>query len=171
MVYRNLGQREPAHEHLERALALHREVFGDVHPAVAADLGNLAAVERELGEPAKALEYLRPTVDIARHLYGDVHPETARAITNVAGLLRELGDSRLGPCPPRRRPARSISRPSATAHPQVIADLNNLAVVERESGQPEAAREHFAQALALSRQVLGEDHPLTVQLRRAVAEG
>src|SRR4029077_16485558 len=76
MVYRNLGQRDPARDHLGRAVALPREMFGDLHPAVAADLGNLATVERELGEPAKAVAYLRPTVDIARHLHGDVHPET-----------------------------------------------------------------------------------------------
>jgi hypothetical protein len=53
----------------------------------------------------------------------------------------------------------------------VIADLNNLAVLERETGQIAAAREHFQEALALSRQVFGEDHPLTAQLRRSAAEG
>ena len=169
MVYRNLGQREPAHDHLEQALALHREVFGDAHLAVAADLGNLATLERELGEPAKALEYLRPTIDIARQLYGEVHPETARAITNLGGLLRELGDADSARV--HLEAALEIDQQAfGPAHPQVIADLNNLAVVERESGHAEASREHFAQALALSRQALGEDHPLTVQLRRSVAE-
>jgi tetratricopeptide (TPR) repeat protein len=168
MVHRNLGQLEPARDHLERALALHREMFGDIHPAVAADLGNLATVERELGEPAKALDYLRPTIDIARHTYGDVHPETARAITNLGGLLREIGDA--GSARVHLQAALEIDQQAfGPAHPQVIADLNNLAVVERESGQPEASREHFAHALALSRQVLGEDHPLTVQLRRSAA--
>jgi tetratricopeptide (TPR) repeat protein len=169
MVHQNLGQLEPARDHLERALALHREMFGDIHPAVAADLGNLATVERELGEPAKALDYLRPTIDIARHTYGDVHPETARAITNLGGLLREIGDA--GSARVHLQAALEIDQQAfGPAHPQVIADLNNLAVVERESGQPEASREHFAHALALSRQVLGEDHPLTVQLRRSVME-
>jgi tetratricopeptide (TPR) repeat protein len=168
MVCRNLGQREPAHDHLEKALALHREVFGDAHPAVAADLGNLAAVERELGEPAKALAYLRPTVDIARHLYGEVHPETARAITNVAGLLREMGDAD-GARVHLEAALEIDQQVFGPAHPQVIADLNNLAVVEGESGHADAAREHFEQALALSRQALGEEHPLTVQLQRSLA--
>jgi tetratricopeptide (TPR) repeat protein len=169
MVYRNLGQREPARDHLERALALHREMFGDAHPAVVADLGNLAAVERELGEPVKALEYLRPIVDIARHLYGDVHPETSRAITNLAGLLRETGDAESARA--HLEAALEIDQQAfGPGHPQVIADLNNLAVVERESGDIDAARERFAQALALSRQALGEEHALTLQLRRSVAE-
>jgi tetratricopeptide (TPR) repeat protein len=169
MVYRNLGQRDPARDHLERALVLHREMFGDLHPAVAADLGNLATVERELGEPAKALAYLRPTVDIARHLHGDVHPETARALTNVGGLLREIGDADSARV--HLEAALEIDQQAfGPAHPQVIADLNNLAVIERESGHADPSREHFAHALALSRQVLGEDHPLTVQLRRSIAE-
>jgi tetratricopeptide (TPR) repeat protein len=169
MVYRNLGLRDPARDHLERALVLHREMFGDLHPAVAADLGNLATVERELGEPAKALAYLRPTVDIARNLHGDVHPETSRALTNVGGLLREIGDADSARV--HLEAALEIDQQAfGPAHPQVIADLNNLAVIERESGHADASREHFAHALALSRQVLGEDHPLTAQLRRSVME-
>jgi tetratricopeptide (TPR) repeat protein len=169
MVLRDMGQREAARLHLEQALAIHRQAFGDAHPAVASDLNHLAALAREMGQPERALDHLRPVVDIVRNLYGDVHPETARALSNVAGLLRELGEgegARL-----HLEAALQIDQQAlGESHPQVVADLNNLAVIEQELGHTEEARQHFEQALALSHATLGEDHPLTAQLRRA-AEG
>jgi len=170
MVLRDLGQREAAQQHLEHALAIHREAFGESHPTVAADLNNLATLAREMNQPEKALEHLGPIVDIARRLYGDVHPETSRAITNVAGVLRDLGDGEAART--HLEAALQIDRQAfGEVHPQIVADLNNLAVIERELGNTDEAREHFEEALALSLQAFGEDHPLTIQLRRATAEG
>jgi tetratricopeptide (TPR) repeat protein len=166
----DLGQRELAREHLLQALELHRKAFGDVHPAVASDLRNLAVIARELGDPQQALQYVRPTVDILRQIYGDVHPGTAQALTDVASVLRDLGEiegARL-----HLEAALQIDQQAyGEAHPQVVADLNNLALIEKELGDEDSARDHFEQALALAETSLGDDHALTTQLRRAVAEG
>lgn len=169
LVFRDLGQREEARTHLLRALDLHRQLFGDVHPAVASDLNNLAMLAREMGDFQQALEFLRPVVDILRRMYGDAHPYTSQALTNVAGALRESGD----PDGARMHldAALQIDRQVfGEHHPQVIADLNNLAVIERELGNTEAAREHFEEALAMAEGALGGEHPLTVQLRRALGQ-
>ncbi|MEA2601576.1 MAG: hypothetical protein QOF89_2568 [Acidobacteriota bacterium] len=164
----DLGQREPAREHLQQALALHRQALGDVHPAVASDLRNLAVLAREMGEPGQALEYLRPIVDILRRIYGDVHPGTAQALTDVASVLRELGETEGARL--HLEAALQIDQQAyGEAHPQVVADLANLAVIERDLGDLDASRDHFAQALALAEASVGPDHPLTVQLRGAVA--
>jgi tetratricopeptide (TPR) repeat protein len=163
----DLGQREPAREHLLQALALHRQAFGDVHPAVASDLRNLAVLAREMGDPRQALEYLRPIVDVLRQIYGDVHPGIAQALTDVASVLRELGETEGARL--HLEAALQIDQQAyGETHPQVVADLNNLAVVERDLGELDAARDHFEQALALAEASVGADHPLTVQLRRAV---
>jgi tetratricopeptide (TPR) repeat protein len=165
----DLGQREPAREHLLQALELHRKAFGDVHPAVASDLRNLAVISRELGDPQQALVYVRPIVDILRQIYGDVHPSTAQALTDVASILRDLGEkdsARL-----HLEAALQIDQQAfGEGHPQIVADLNNLALIERELGDADSARNHFEQALAIAQASLGEDHALTAQLRRAVTE-
>ncbi len=170
LTFYDLGQREAAREHLLQGLTLHRQAFGDVHPAVASDLRNLAVFAREQGETRQALEYLRPIVDILRQIYGDVHPGIAQALTDVASLLRELGETEGA----RRHLEAALQidqQAYGETHPQVVADLNNLAVVERDLGELDAARDHFEQALALAEASVGPDHPLTVQLRRAVAGG
>ncbi len=167
-VQRDLGDREGALASFERALDIHRQAAGDVHPMVANDLANLASLERELERPQKALEYLRPIVDIVRRMYGDAHPETGRALTNVAALLRELGETKAARL--HVDAALQVDRQAfGEDHPQVIADLNNLAVLERELGEAGAAREHFQLALSLAEGTFGLDDPMTVQLRQALA--
>jgi tetratricopeptide (TPR) repeat protein len=169
-VQRDLGDREGALASFERALDVHRQAAGDVHPMVANDLANLASLERELERPQKALEYLRPIVDIVRRMYGDAHPETGRALTNVAALLRELGETNAARL--HVDAALQVDRQAfGEDHPQVIADLNNLAVLERELGETGAAREHFQLALSLAEGTFGLDDPMTVQLRQALAAG
>lgn len=170
LVLRDLGEKPAALANFQQALAIHRQAFGDVHPAVATDLGNLALLSRELGEPEQALQYLRPTVDIIRRLYGDAHPQTARALTNVADLLREQGETEAARL--HLEAALTIDRQAfGDQHPSVAAGLNNLALVERELGSHDAAREHLEEALAAATASLGEDHPLVAQLRRTLAEG
>ncbi|MFY9820506.1 MAG: tetratricopeptide repeat protein [Thermoanaerobaculia bacterium] len=166
----DLGQREAARDHLLQALELHRSAFGDVHPAVASDLRNLAVIAREMGDPQQALQYVRPIVDIVRRIYGDVHPGTALAMTDVASVLRELGETE-GARLHLEAALQIDCQAYGDAHPQVVADLNNLALIERELGERDAARDHLDQALAIAEASLGEDHALTAQIRRAVAEG
>ncbi len=166
----DLGQREKAREHLLQALELHRKAFGDVHPAVASDLRNLAVISRELGDPQQALTYVRPIVDILRQIYGDVHPSIAQALTDVASILRDLGEkdsARL-----HLEAALQIDQQAfGEGHPQIVADLNNLALIEKEQGDEDSSRQHFEQALAIAEASLGGEHPLTLQLRRAMTEG
>jgi tetratricopeptide (TPR) repeat protein len=88
----------------------------------------------------------------------------------VAGLLRELGETKAAQL--HVEAALQIDRQAfGDAHPQVVADLNNLAILERESGELDAARGHFEQALAIAQGVFGDDHPLTMQLRQGLAGG
>ncbi|HEX4960316.1 MAG TPA: tetratricopeptide repeat protein [Thermoanaerobaculia bacterium] len=170
MTLHDLSQREAAREHLLQALELHRQAFGDVHPTVATDLRNLAVIARELNDPQQALQFARPIVDVLRQIYGDVHPATAQALTDVASILRILGETEGARL--HLEAALQIDQQAfGDSHPQVVADLNNLALVERELGDMESARDHFEQALKIAEASLGEDHALTVQLRRAVAEG
>lgn len=166
----DLGQRDVAREHLLQALELHRKAFGDVHPAVASDLRNLAVIARELGDPQQALTYVRPIVDILRQIYGDVHPSTAQALTDVASILRDLGE-KAGARQHLEAALQIDQQAFGEGHPQVVADLNNLALIEKELGDEDSSRGHFEQALALAEASLGDEHPLTVQLRSAMTKG
>jgi tetratricopeptide (TPR) repeat protein len=52
MILLDLGQPDAARPLLERALAIDEASYGPSHPAVAADLKNLATILQNLGQPA-----------------------------------------------------------------------------------------------------------------------
>jgi len=72
----DLGDFTRARADFEQSLSVHRGVFGDRHPSVAASLANLAALNRHLGETQKARDLFDQAYGIARETQGDDHPFT-----------------------------------------------------------------------------------------------
>jgi len=71
----------------ERALAMHRQLFGDRHPSVAGDLIDLADIQQELGYYSEAERLARQALDITRSYYGNDHPQTANNLTVLGRTL------------------------------------------------------------------------------------
>jgi len=71
----------------ERALAIHRQLFGERHPTVASDLLDLADIQQELGYYPAAERLVRQALAINRPYYGENHPETAHNLTVLGRTL------------------------------------------------------------------------------------
>lgn len=82
---RRFGEAEPLYR---QALEIDREVFGEEHPGVAAELNNLAGLLQVTGRYSEAESLFRQGLDIFRTTLGDAHPNTKKAARNYARLLR-----------------------------------------------------------------------------------
>ncbi len=71
----------------ERALAIHRQLFGAGHPTVASDLLDLADIQQQLGYYPEAERLVRQALAISRPYYGENHPETAHTLTALGRTL------------------------------------------------------------------------------------
>jgi tetratricopeptide (TPR) repeat protein len=83
----DLGDFQEARRRFEQSLAVHRTVFGDAHPAIAACLANLAALHRHRGEREPARELFAQALEMARETQGEDHPFTQA----LGKALEELG--------------------------------------------------------------------------------
>ena len=83
----DLGDFQEARRRFGQSLEVHRTVFGDSHPAVAACLANLAALHRHLGEREPARDFFAQAFEVARETQGEEHPFTQA----VGKALEELG--------------------------------------------------------------------------------
>ena len=81
------GHYETAKSLHERALAMHRQLFGERHPSVAGDLLDLADIQQELGYYPEAERLARQSLDITRPYYGNDHPQTANNLTVLGRAL------------------------------------------------------------------------------------
>ena len=66
---------------------MHRQLFGERHPSVAADLLNLADLQQDLGYYGEAERLARQALDITRPYYGNDHPQTANNLTVLGRAL------------------------------------------------------------------------------------
>jgi tetratricopeptide (TPR) repeat protein len=71
------GQPAQAKPLYERALRIDEAAHGPNHPAVAADLNNLAGALGELGQPGQARQLFERALRIAEAAHGPDHPITA----------------------------------------------------------------------------------------------
>ncbi|HEX3532093.1 MAG TPA: tetratricopeptide repeat protein [Thermoanaerobaculia bacterium] len=72
----DVGDFTRARADFEQSLSVHRSVFGERHPSVAASLANLAALSRHLGETQAARDLFDQAFAIAREIQGEDHPFT-----------------------------------------------------------------------------------------------
>ena len=142
----------------ERALAIDEAAYGPDHPAVAADLNNLAAILQDLGQPEQARPVQQRALAIDEAAYGPDHPAVAADLNNLAAILRDLGQ--LEQARPVQQRALAIDEAAyGPDHPDVATDLHNLAAILQDLGQPEQARPVQERALAIDEAAYGPDHP------------
>ena len=149
LILQDLGQAGQARPLQERALAIDEAAYGPDHPAVATDLNNLAQILRDLGQPGQARPLQERALAITEAAYGPGpprrrhRPEQPRP--DPAGpRTGRAGTGSAGTGPSHRR---GLLRPG---HPAVATDLNNLAQILRDLGQPGQARPLQERALAIT---------------------
>ncbi|NIM17407.1 MAG: tetratricopeptide repeat protein, partial [Candidatus Aminicenantes bacterium] len=156
----NLGDHRKAIEYFEQALTINRNVYGEAHPDIAADLNNLGSIWNNLGGHRKAIGYFEQALTIWKKVYGDKHTQVAIGLNNLGSARYALGDHRKAI--EYYEQALSIDRNVyGEAHPDVARDLNNLGSTYLNLGQKEKAKAYLEKAYAIFEKFFGLEHPHT----------
>ncbi|MEM1204325.1 MAG: serine/threonine-protein kinase [Acidobacteriota bacterium] len=150
------GDYDRAEGLIRESLDISRREHGELQPAVALILNDLASVvQKRSPEEAEAL-YLR-ALGIQRQVFEGSHHDLATTLNNL-GLL-DYERQRFDQAEARYREALELRRKTfGSSHPhiaQVLAHLGDLELVRRNL---DAAETLYRQALDIFRQELGEDH-------------
>jgi tetratricopeptide (TPR) repeat protein len=121
-----------------------------------ASVVGMAAAARE-EYPAAALA-LRKAVATARAAWGDDDSRTAGYLDNLGIVLRQAGNVREAR-PAHEQALRVRERALGPLHPAVGRSLMNLAAMDRELGEHEAALHRFARVFEIARFAGGEQNP------------
>ena len=155
-TYGILGEHATAEPHLQRALALTKQLVGASHLQVAEDMVNLGMLRHMQGKDAQAESLHREALAMRRQLVGEQSREVAESLNNLGVSLHELG---------KYEEAESVLRKSLEVRQNLGADdalaptMNYLAMVLRSRGQYDGAEELLRRALVIRRRLLGEQHP------------
>ncbi|MFF7546449.1 tetratricopeptide repeat protein [Streptomyces canus] len=142
-----------AHEGLARSL-------GARHPDTVTALNNLGVAHLDLEEYEQARRVFAEVHRIRCREHGIQHPETVQALSNIAVAASRQGLHRLAERL-RTTALERTRRAVGNRHPQYADALNNMGVTALALGRADAA-DWFRQAHRLRREVLGRDHPETL---------
>ena len=87
LVYKSIGDLEPAAALYEDALSVYRRVYGDVHPSPAMAMHNMATLYLRQGNTEKATRMCRGALEIRRKIYGPSHKDVAISMYTLGAIL------------------------------------------------------------------------------------
>jgi tetratricopeptide (TPR) repeat protein len=96
----------------KESLAMNRQLFGEAHPEVTANLSNLGLLARDRGDYRQADILFAQVVAADKRVLGPAHIQVGRALNNWAESVRRSGD-------PRR--AESLLRESIAIHAAALS--------------------------------------------------
>lgn len=147
------------------SIDLHREIFGEDHPAFADSVSILAYVKQELGDLEAAEKWQRHSLTVLRKHYGEDHPSIARSAYNLALILAEGGafDEAEG----LFRQALAVARQRmGEGHVRYANGLVDLAWVRQAKGDEEEAEALYRQAVAILEAADIEDENIFMALAK-----
>lgn len=165
----DLERVEEAETLFRDALALHREIYGEEHPAVATGLNDLGATLYLRGDFGGGEVYLRQALELRRRLLGGDHPDVATTLSTL-GVLLSVQDSRAQEDGAQEKGDEGIElledaldmrrRLYGAEHPLVATTLNNLGELSRRRGDLDAAVAYLTESTRIALEAHGEDHPV-----------
>jgi serine/threonine-protein kinase len=152
------GHYEAAKALHERALAMHRQLFGEGHPSVAVDLVSLAELQQELGYYGEADRLARKALAINRTYYGNDHRQTANNLTVLGRAL--VFENRYDEGVDALRQALAIcERAYGKTHPAVAEIVNELGSAAYMRDHLDEAEVQFERMIAIYEAVYhGRNH-------------
>jgi serine/threonine-protein kinase len=142
-----------------RLLDMHRRLYGDRHPLVAEDLGNLGSVKEDLGYYTEAEQFDRQALAIAESYYGKKHPDTATYLTMLGRSLEY--QNKFDQSVETLQQALAIQEHVyGHAHPAVAEIINELGNVASMNDKYDEAEARFQQVVDIYRSVYGDHHYL-----------
>jgi len=142
-----------------RLLEMHRQQYGDRHPLVAQDLGNLGAIQDDLGYYSEAEKFKRQALDITEAYYGKGNPKTAACLTALGQSLQY--QKKFDEAKALLEQALAIQEHVyGPTHPAVADALNELGNVAYMRDQYDEAEARFSREVDIYRAVYGDHHYL-----------
>jgi eukaryotic-like serine/threonine-protein kinase len=139
------------------ALALHRSIYGDVHPKVALDDLLFCFIKMQQGDYPRAESYCRSSVALNRGWYGPNSPVTALAMKELGEVLQE--ENKLDEAQSLLERVLAIQEAShGPIHLSVASALNGLGNVAWGLNHYAEADRDFGRALDIYRALYGEHH-------------
>lgn len=161
-VYTSLGLYPQAADLVDKSLGKRRELFGYLHPEVAASLAHLGEVQTLSANYAAAEANMRESVEVRRVLFGPRSAEVAESLTGLGEVLHRAGD--YDQAREMFSNALSIRRELfAEPHTAIAESLEDLGLNDYEQGRFDDAVASLTDALAMRRALHGELHPLLAQ--------
>ncbi|HET6629333.1 MAG TPA: serine/threonine-protein kinase [Woeseiaceae bacterium] len=158
-VYFNLGQYEPAIDMLEESLRIRLAEFGEGHAQVAAVKNELGLALTRTADYARARELLESALAQNRRDEGERGPSVAKSLYNLSELAMATGDLERS----RALAAESLGIFESYGddrYPREIAEgKSGLARILRARNELAAAEELYREAIAVTREHFGSDHP------------
>ncbi|MFV2073922.1 MAG: tetratricopeptide repeat protein, partial [Thermoanaerobaculales bacterium] len=158
-VYRDLGQPARAAALAGEALTLRQASLGEDHPEAVLNMVRLADFLTDAGQLDSALPYAERAVALSRKRMGRRHAATGRALQTYAFALQLKGD--LTEARPLLEEAVGILRaaPGDSSRLDLASALVNLAFMDQNDGDLEAAVAHMRESIAIRRALLDPEHP------------
>ncbi|MDB4954118.1 MAG: Serine/threonine kinase [Myxococcales bacterium] len=155
-VERKLNKFAAARAHHERALAIRRTLFGEVHPYVFSSLLNLGNVAWSEGDYPQAEQRFQAAIAVADEVFPAMHPQKAKGLANLGSVFEKQAKYQESVQAYRRALAiyESVRGPD---HADVADTLHNLGNVLATIGQTEEAIRDYERALAIVEK--GDDDP------------
>ena len=157
-TYGALGLHDQAHPLLERALARHRALYGDVHDETATSQLALAVSFQDVGNVQAAEPLFRQSLSTRQQLYGAAHPKVSESLSDLAYLLQTNGDDPGAEAMFREALAQDRAFHPA-GDPQIASTMTKLARSLRQQGKLDEAEPLLREALASQRRHHGNAHP------------
>ncbi|MEZ4422811.1 MAG: serine/threonine-protein kinase [Gemmatimonadota bacterium] len=163
-AYRNLGQFAEAEPLLQRALAVRRDLHGDLHEDVATVEGGLALLHTQQGDYETAEREYRDVRAHFQALFGSGHAQALNASQSIGAIHASRGDHALAV--PffqevvdhyRGVDLESLDEDAVSAYGNA---LNNLGLTLVRLGELDRAEPYLRDAVDLNRSVRGDTHPL-----------
>lgn len=146
MAYQGLGLYDKAVVQLERSLKLRASLSGEVNPAYAKALVDLADAHEYSGQNDQAESLQLRALGIRRKLWGDIHLDVAESLNHLAGTLRRKG---------RYAEAEDLYREALDQRRHLLGDDHGLvAAVRNNLATCLAYMGHYEEANALYQQVM-----------------
>jgi len=161
---------EKAVEFSNKAIAMRKEIFGDIaHPDIAWSLNNLGVIKQAQGKLDESEKYLHEALTIRKEVLPKNHPYIAQTMGNLGSLhyYRKEYDKAAKVFAEVVEVQRAAYGPE---HPNVAMSLNNLATVLYNGNRPYDAIPHYEEALSIQVERLGKAHTNSLRMRDNLAD-
>lgn len=157
-LYRVADRAEEARPLILDAIAMQKRLHDGEHPEIEESRRQLAGILRDLGAHEDSKKLYESVIEVRTRLLGEGHREVAHTLNGYAELLMDMGD--LDGAVAITERIIGLLRAAQDNHPSLGAIYNNLAFMNLDQGDPDAAIGNFRRSLAEQDAAgVASDHP------------